>query len=448
MRALLFVAGVLVTAVFLLVVVTANSQPVTVTLPLFAPIRIALWQVMLGGVGIGAAVALAFDLAGRVRRMLRERRLRRARQDLEEGERLFLEALNEMASGRWSEALLSLEAAEEYAGAEVKTLRRRAECLMRLGRPAEAVAALERAAAEDRNDRGISYALAEALVAAGEPEKARALLEKTVSEDPEAPAAALARLREVLVGLGDARAALGAQQRLLALAPPSGRAAEERRAIALRHAYGRELLERGEAADAVRVFRAILDEDPTAVPAWVRLGDAHLAAGNERAAVETWRKGFEVTGATPPLGALQDYYLDRTCPEDAIAVWKNAISDTEPTAETQYLLGKLYDRLYMLDDALKTFARLPELDAPVLGARLSRILEGRGDLSEAVIRARGVIASAPDLSAEFRCSACGRRRAEWSDSCPRCGAYGAVDLDLGAHAAPPREAAVLAPPAV
>lgn len=430
-RTLLFVAAVLLTAGLLLVVVASNTQFVTVTLPFFLPIRVELWKVMFAGVGLGAAIALAFDLAGRVRRLVRERRLRRGRQDLEEGERLHLDGLDEMASGRWPQALLSFEAAQEYAGADPKTLRRKAECLMQLGRPEEAADALEQALAEDRGNHEVSYALAEARQATGEIEQARALLEKTISEDPEAPTTALARLRDILVEAGENRAALSVQQQLVSHVAPSARAAEEARTLSLRHAYGRELLEEGEPAEAARVFRAILEEDPGAVPAWVRLGEAYLAGGNERAAVDTWQKAFDQTGATVPLSALQDYYLDRTCPEDAISVWKRAIGAAENPAESQYLLGKLYDRLYMLDDALKTFANLPRTAAPALGARLSRILEGRGDLADAVIRAREVIAAAPSLSAEYSCSECGARFPEWSDSCAECGAYGMISLDVG-----------------
>ena len=452
-RTLLFLAGIAVAATFLLVVVTANSQFVTVTLPLFLPIRVELWKVMLGGVGIGLVVTLAFDLAGRMRRLLRERRLRRGRQELEEGERLFLEGLGEMASGRWSEALLSFEAAQEYAGADPKTLRRKAKCLMHLGRPAEAAAALGEAAAEDRGDRGVAYALAEALAAKGDPDGARALLEKTIAEDPEAPPSALARLRDLLLEAGKTRAALAAQQQLASVAPPSARDEEERRILALRHAYGKDLLERGEPAEAVRVFRAVLDEDSGAAPAWVRLGDAYLAASNEAAAIETWRKGFAATRATAPLTALQNYYLDRTSPEEAISVWKQALADTDHAPESQYLLGKLYDRLYMLDDALKTFANLPWLRAPALGARLSRILEGRGDLAQAMARAREVMEAAPTLSAEYACSVCGHRQQHWTDDCENCRAYGAVRLDVALDVAAPDTAtaetpAALTPPLV
>lgn len=431
-RTLLFLVGIVLAAAFVLGVVTANSQMVTVALPLFRPLQTELWKVLLGGVGLGAVSALAFDAAGRLRRSVRERRRRRGREQIEEGERLFLEGVGEMASGRWAEALLSFEAAQEYAGADVRLLTRKAECLTHLDRPAEAAAALQEAAEEDRNDRRVAYAQAEALVATGEKERARALLERTIPEDPEPPTAALAGLRDLQREAGEIRAALATQQQILSLAAPSEQPAEMRRAQALRHAHGRALLEGGETAEAVRVFRAIVEEDPEAVPAWVRLGEAYLRGGNEQSAIGVWERAFDATGATAPLTALQNLHLDRTRPEEAIALWKRAISRTNGGAAAQYLLGRLYDELFMHDDALRTFADLPRFSSPALAARLSRILEGRGELPRAVARAREVLTAVPALTTEYSCSICGVRYDEWADGCRACDAYGTVRLDLGA----------------
>lgn len=432
-RTLFVFIGVGLSVLAVLWLIAGNSQLVTLRLPLFQAVTVQLWQVLLGGIGFGAVLALAFDVSGRIRRLLRERRRRRGRVELEEGERLFLAGVEEMASGRFREALLSFEASQEYTGADPTTLRRQAECLRRLDRPADAVRALEEAFAEDRSDPAVAYALAAARAAAGSPDQARHLLQKTIAEDPAPPPKALGRLRDLLLEAGEVREALRTQQHLVSIAPPSQRAAAERRALTLRHALGRVLLDRGETVDsleAARIFRSVVEEDPRAVPAWVRLGEALLATGNEDAAVAAWKKGFETTGGTPPLVALQDYYLDRTCPEDAIAVWKQAIASADDALESRYLLGALYDRLYMLDEAIRTFSRLAPLGTSALDARLSRILESRGDLAGAMGRARQVIAAAPALAAEYCCSACGKRQPVWDDTCPDCGAYGAVGLDL------------------
>ncbi len=440
MRALLLLFGVGILAALVLLVVDANPGTVTLRLPFFLPMQVELWRVILGGVGAGAALALGLELSGRTRRALRRRRMRGVRAAFEEGERQFLRGLEQMASARWADALRTLGSAQEGTGADARILMRKAECLMRLGRPADAVRELEEAVREDRSHRGAAYALVEAEVALGHTESARVLLETTIAEDPNPSPAALAQLRDLLVDAGDAHAALGVQQRLMRAAPEEQHQAEERRALALRHADGVALLEAGEAVEAVRVFRKVLEEAPGAAPAWLRLGEAYHKAKNENAAIETWKRGFDETSSTAILVALQDAYLERTRPEEAISVWKQAIqgSGGAVAAECRYQLGKLYDRLFMLDEALQCFAQVSEQvseppageRSPALNARMARLLESRGDLPEAVERARDAMAALPDLLREYVCSACGARSATWLDICAKCKGYGTVDLDV------------------
>ncbi len=437
MRALFLLAGVVALAVFVLLMVAANPGMVTLRLPLFLPMQVELWRVVLGGVGAGAALALGLEFSGRMRRALRDRRTRGVRAAFEEGEHLFLEGLEQMASARWSEALRTLEAAQASAGLDVRILMRKAECLMRLDRPDEAAKELEDAVREDRSHRGAAYALVEAEAALGHTENARMLLEATIAEDPDPAPDALARLRDLLVEAGDAHAALEIQQRLVRAVPEAHRPDEERRALGLRHADGVALLAAGEPVEAARVFRKVLEEEPTAAPAWLRLGEAYRDAKNEGAAVETWKRGFEETSSTALLVALQDHFLERTRPEEAIGVWKEAMSSGAADADCRYLLGRLYDRLFMLDDALQCFAQLPRERSPALNARLARLLENRGDFPEAVSRAREAMAGLPDLLCEYVCSACGARSEEQLDICPKCQGYGTMRLDvLGAKPAP------------
>ncbi len=437
MRALVLLLGAGALATGALLVVDANPETVTLRLPLFLPMEVELWRVILGAVGAGAALALGLDLFGWARRALRERRMRGSRAAFDEGERLFLLGLEEMASGRWADALGTLASAQEKTGADVRILMRKAECLMRLGRPGEAVDELDDVVKQDRSHVGAAYALVEAEVALGRSEHARALLETTVAEDPEPTPQALARLRDLHVAAGFPGAALEVQQRLVRATPEDRRPAEARRALALRHADGAALLEAGEPVEAAAVFRKVLEEDPGAAPAWLRLGEAYLMAKNETAAEDTWKRGFERTSSTALLVALQDHHLQRTRPEEAIQIWKAAIAGGSGTPECGYFLGRLYDRLFMLDDALQCFGQLPRERSPALNARMARILESRGDFPEAVGRARDAMAALPDLLREFACTNCGARSDRQLDICPECQGYGTVRLDVvGVEPAP------------
>ena len=62
----------------------------------------------------------------------------------------------------------------------------------------------------------------------------------------------------------------------------------------LENEIGLEAMRRNEHADAIRRFEAAIDLDSRAVPAYLNLGDARMAQGNEREAAAVWERLIEV----------------------------------------------------------------------------------------------------------------------------------------------------------
>ena len=62
----------------------------------------------------------------------------------------------------------------------------------------------------------------------------------------------------------------------------------------LENEIGLEAMRRNEHADAIRRFEAAIDLDARAVPAYLNLGDARMAQGNEREAAAVWERLIEV----------------------------------------------------------------------------------------------------------------------------------------------------------
>ena len=95
--------------------------------------------------------------------------------------------------------------------------------------------------------------------------------------------------------------------------------------------------------------------------------------------MRVWRQGYDVTGSTEPLSALQNFYLKDEQPEEAIAIWKQAIVLADNELALRYCLGKLYYRLYMLDDALREFQLIEDRVSglPALHLYIARILESK-----------------------------------------------------------------------
>jgi lipopolysaccharide assembly protein B len=84
------------------------------------------------------------------------------------------------------------------------------------------------------------------------------------------------------------------RQRLAALADGNRRPQNQAIMAFLENEIGLEALRRREYAEAVRRFRAAIDLDPRAVPAYLNLGDVRVAEGNEREAAAIWEKVVDV----------------------------------------------------------------------------------------------------------------------------------------------------------
>ncbi len=89
-------------------------------------------------------------------------------------------------------------------------------------------------------------------------------------------------------------AAYDTRQRLTALADGDSRPQNQAILAFLENEIGLEALRRREYAEAARRFRSAIDLDPTAVPAYLNLGDVRLAEGNEREAAAIWEKLVEI----------------------------------------------------------------------------------------------------------------------------------------------------------
>lgn len=79
----------------------------------------------------------------------------------------------------------------------------------------------------------------------------------------------------------------------------------------LRCALGAALLDAGDAAAAVRQFRAALDFDAEYSAAWKLLGEALTRSGDTRAAADAWRHGIAVAEGRGDVQAAREMRVFR-----------------------------------------------------------------------------------------------------------------------------------------
>jgi lipopolysaccharide biosynthesis regulator YciM len=418
---------------FVVATIRLNEVVVETRIPLLQPLSVELWMVMFAAFFAGALIILLLDVASGARRLAEGRRLRlrdRARAEIED---LYFRGLEAMANGEHEKAVrrfdLVLECEAEHEGALVK----KGDSLRALKRYREAAEILERATRLSPDNIVAHYSLTDVYLDAGVDDRARAVLKEIIERQPDTAVSAHRKLRDLLVSKLEWEAAYELQRKLVSLVTAADEKALEQETLkGVELGLGAHLLASGKAEESARVLNELLDGDELFVPAYVRLGETLAASGDPEGAITTWRRGYEVTGSTEALTALQNFYLRDELPEEAISVWKQALVLSDNEVPLRYCLGKLYYRLFMLDEALHEFQMIEDRVAglPALHLFMARVLESKGELSQALAKTKLLVAEVEGLVMDHVCSDCEWRLLEWSDRCPRCKRWGTIALHL------------------
>lgn len=433
---ILFVFGLVWFAVS---TVRLNSDFVAVRFAFFPVIELELSMLMLACFWTGAAVILLFDVVGGAKRFAQQRRMKKEHREHEELEGMYVQGLDYMMNGHYGRALERfdkvLEREPSHADASIK----KGDSLRCLRRYREAADVLERTAQRLPENLVVLYVLSDVYREAGALERMRTTLERIIEIDPDRTVSAHRKLRDLLVDKKEWEEASRVQQKLMDMIT-SAKEQEGERAMArgIRLGLGVSLQAKGRFDEAIETFRAILEEEPSFVPAYVRLGEALVATEQMEEAIAAWRRGFESTGSTEPLSALQNFYLRDEQPEEAIGIWKQSLLLSENEVPLRYCLGKLYYRLFMLDEALREFQLIEDRVSglPALHLFIARILESQGKLSAALSKTKLLVAEVEGLMMDYVCASCEWRSSEWTERCGRCRRWGSVALHLPAAASP------------
>ena len=438
-RTVLTILLVFASVWFVVSTIRLNEALVTIQFAFFQPIELELWMVMLAAFGMGAGVILFFDLAGGARRFARVRRRRRASRDHAAVEVLYLAGLDAMVNGHHEKAINRFENVLEREPENENALVKKGDSLRALGRYREAADALERVSRAAPENLLALYSLSDVYLAAGADERAKLTLERIIQLGPETTVSAHRKLRDLLLQQAKWQEANALQSRLVDMVTnKEERALEAAMAKGILLGLGVSKMEAGDVEEAALMFRSILENDEKFTPAYVRLGEAFASEDDTEQAVRTWRRGYETTGAAEPLTALQNFYLRAEQPEEAIAVWKQALVLSDNEVPLRYCLGKLHYRLFMLDEALREFRLIEDRVSglPALHLYIARILESKNDHSAALAKTKMLVAEVDGLMMDYVCSACEWRAAEWAERCAQCGRWDSVALHLPAAATP------------
>jgi len=207
---------------------------------------------------------------------------------------------------------------------------------------------------------------------------------------------------------------------------------EERRLSGYRYEYARSSLENGEIEKAEKAFRAMLKTDDKFIPAYLGIAEVMLTRGEQEEAINLLEKSYDQLRSPIILARLEDLLISLGEPGRLIRFYRNAMFKNPQDYGIRFLLGKLYYRLEMVDDALEM---LNSIDAnafsvPELFSLRGELYMKRSQVAKAVDEFRTACGIKRYIKMPYCCSNCRFKSDDWSGRCPECMEWNTYELDL------------------
>lgn len=415
------------------------------------------WSVPLYLIGlllflVGLLPPATILLVQTLKRDLAQRRARRASRHEVSLDQVFRRAVDYQADSQLGRALGELEVYLEARPDDFAGLLRYGQILRELDRRGEALEAHQKAASLYPASVAVLYELIEDYERNRQPEVAMEIRNRIARDFPDRGVRVRRWRRNQAIARGDWKTATRDQEEIDALleGQPDEFAAHRDRGVRLGLTYERavSLFEIDRVQDAIEIIGGILEEEPDFLPARILLGEAYLEVGDESAALDVWRQGFDETGSPVFLQRLEDHFIEQEDPMRAIETLREIIAQASNDVLARFFLGRLYYRLEMLEEAERTLQPLGESveKSPTYHFILARIRERRGEMGRAASSYRRCVRQLGLATSRFRCRSCGTSWEEWHDRCDRCGLWNSVELALEHEQLDPGELGVVPTP--
>ncbi len=410
-----------------------NEAVLSQTISLWGEAELNVGLALVLFMGAGAGLVFVLGVTREFGLLMERRRWRRENRKAEEIEEEYSRGLVAVLEGRETEALSRFRAVLERDSRHFNTLLKIGDILRHQEKYAEAIEYHRKAHHLRDDDTRALYALVEDYEAMGDLNQARVVLGKIIGINKQS-VSAWRKLRSLQVKQRNWDRALEAHDRVVKLGNPNNPkdAADRRFGLAIRYEMAADELRSGRPKEAVAKLQRVVKDDPQFIPAHLRLGEALRELGQEADALQTWYRGFELTGSPIFLTTLEEHHLRLEQPLGAIEALKRCISMARKDTLARFYLGKLYFRLEMLDDAMSVLSSLEGRAsyAPTLHYLLGRIHERRRNHRDAAAEYRKVIKEMDLVQLEYRCAVCEETFVTWSDRCSRCGEWNTVEVNF------------------
>jgi len=373
---------------------------------------------------VGVVFTVLLNWASQFKKALKQKgesiRENREKKKLLKLDQIYLKAENLLNAGRTEKAKLLFEQILENHPNHIGALFHLGNIMNRTGEREKALELHAIAARQAPENIKILSHLAEDYSAAGLPAKEIQALEAIKRFSADSPEV-LAKMRDSYLKNKNWAQAIQAQKRILSLASnDEERQREKSRLSEVVYSKATDHLANGQKDIAIFELKRAIKADSAFLPAHIKLGEVQLAAGETRAALKSFKTGFEKTGSPVCLLRMQEHHTGLGQPEEMIKVYEEAIEKTEDKETLTLLLGNLLLALGKAEEAIQALTQVPANGLALHELLLADAYLENNDAGRAKELSRAAFQKARASIPSFVCSRCHATTGNWQDHCPAC----------------------------
>ncbi|MEJ2323454.1 MAG: tetratricopeptide repeat protein [Nitrospirota bacterium] len=430
-----FVAIVFVLCVGALALLAmSNTDSVLVTIPFYNTYELSKIALILISSGSGALLVLFLFIVRDTRRMVSTYQFQKKQRKEEKINGLYSRAMNAMLADNLAEARAYLQDILKVESEHAQALMRLGDLASRDERHDEALRQYKKALTASQDDlESIEalFAIATLLERLERWPDALEYVENILEKDPENLGAMYLK-RSVMERMGRWGALIELQKAILKAEQKAGRDTRKEETVlnGYRYEQAREDLEEGQTEKAGKAFRNIIKADEKFVPAYIGVSEVLLKEGDSEEAVRFLEKGYHNTSSLILLAAVEDLLINISEPSRLIRLYRDVLASSPQNNMLRFMLGKLYYRLEMVDDALETLSSDVPEEYPQWHQLLGELYLRRNQCERAIEEFKKTVDFRKTLRLPYCCSKCGREDDDWSGRCPSCGRWNTYEFNL------------------
>lgn len=240
------------------------------------------------------------------------------------------------------------------------------------------------------------------------------------------------KMRTILEKLEKWNEVVNIQKKILKIIPEYKKAEEEKRLLGYTYEYARINLESGELEQAERIFEGIIKTSSDFIPAYLGIAEVMISKGEIEEAINFLQTSYKELKSKLLLLRLEDLLISMGDPKRLIQFYIKSINEQQQDVELKFLLGRLYYRLEMIDDAIDT---LSSIDPAICSTPKLHCIKGylylrRNQISKALSEFKELCPESKISNLTYLCKECATNFEEWSGRCSICNQWNSFEVDL------------------